>query len=841
MIIVAAIIGGLKGYWYSCQDVRPDPFLVALPAMTCYDWHHKTRIIINNKQISFMITNRNDIAGCKPVANLIQYIDESDGGIDLRKANQLLSPLKTHLEKLIALPNLPQAYLKLKQISTMLAKAQDNYDQEEMSGIYDKRNLVGELMSAAHECILSAIARFQYRIDMTQRDLFATVTVELNDLFEQLHKKYRRLGLMYVLLERPNGVQSSVEALIQLTATYGEHQHNMMKKGFAIESDSLLLLRTLRWKSTSIMLSDLSNAISANARELTFENSQLIRSLQHETCPVDYKKVLEIDIELIKLYLQTRHLLVKDRANQSDKAVQALKAMKLETFHRTHIEQLEKKAMLDDKNILFFVFTTLNRVIDYAGYYSDKETTDKTMHEVSWMIKIIEGVICFVKEKQACMNEVELIVAGNLIARLVFPLNKIKPLVAAKELMSLESKAVLPKKKKNNLPKKQLKTTQKNSIKKTASVTDACGEKPSSDREDCSSSQSAGQSSDASSDVKKEFDNAWLVDDKVFMKVYSLLEAYLGDSEKAPMIYVRGGMLRSLMLDRPVRDIDILVQANLIKVYEFLRASFGRCELRQGPYPVIVVVVDNVTFEICGLFDKLEVLANSNDITINALFWNRHTGLIDIIDASKDMHLKIIRNTNPETNFKIDPNRMYRAVRFFHQLDFSGIEAKSEQAIQQVALEKQKYSQAYPPVRTYYELKNLFLFGMARQVFLTLDKLNLLCFLLPFCKDLNADDKTQVANALSEFDKNKYNEAVNSIPILLAILIYCPMRRSCPEVINSSTIEKDVSTAIQKVSSCMFFPPPREEHENNFKLAIKDALIHGEVREAGLSITLKGK
>src|SRR5699024_8152224 len=59
------------------------------------------------------------------------------------------------------------------------------------------------------------------------------------------------------------------------------------------------------------------------------------------------------------------------------------------------------------------------------------------------------------------------------------------------------------------------------------------------------------------------------------------------------------------------------------------------------------------------------------DFTINAIAYNKKTGIVDPFNGVKDLEKKIIRSVgNPKERFKEDYLRILRAVRFSTVLDF---------------------------------------------------------------------------------------------------------------------------------------------------------------------------
>lgn len=161
--------------------------------------------------------------------------------------------------------------------------------------------------------------------------------------------------------------------------------------------------------------------------------------------------------------------------------------------------------------------------------------------------------------------------------------------------------------------------------------------------------------------------------------------------ENGTEIYVIGGYVRDLFLNRPSKDIDILVIGNGIKFAEeagkllqtkvSVFKNFGTAMLRFGDLEIEFVgarkesyrqesrkpIVENGT---------LEDDQKRRDFSINAMALSLNTSnfgtLLDPFDGVNDLEKKLMRTPlDPAETFSDDPLRMMRAIRFATQLDFT--------------------------------------------------------------------------------------------------------------------------------------------------------------------------
>ncbi len=172
-------------------------------------------------------------------------------------------------------------------------------------------------------------------------------------------------------------------------------------------------------------------------------------------------------------------------------------------------------------------------------------------------------------------------------------------------------------------------------------------------------------------------------------------------SEKGLEAYVIGGFVRDLLLDRPSKDIDIVVVGNGMELAqaagEKLRVkkvnlfkNFGTAQFNYKDLDVEFVGARKESYQRDSRKPIVEDGTLSDDqkrrdFTINALALDLREAtfgnLIDPFNGLADLEKGILRTPlDPDTTYSDDPLRMMRAIRFATQLDFQ-IEVSSLKSI----------------------------------------------------------------------------------------------------------------------------------------------------------------
>ena len=162
--------------------------------------------------------------------------------------------------------------------------------------------------------------------------------------------------------------------------------------------------------------------------------------------------------------------------------------------------------------------------------------------------------------------------------------------------------------------------------------------------------------------------------------------------------YVVGGYVRDIFLNRPSKDIDVVVVGSGIEMAQ----AFGK-KLGRGAHVSVFknfgtaqVKFKDTEVEFVGARKEsyshdsrkpivedgtLEDDQNRRDFTINAMAYSPKTGIIDVFGGMEDLERRVIRCVgSARERFGEDALRILRAVRFRHSLDLPLIRRRRKQS-----------------------------------------------------------------------------------------------------------------------------------------------------------------
>ena len=155
-------------------------------------------------------------------------------------------------------------------------------------------------------------------------------------------------------------------------------------------------------------------------------------------------------------------------------------------------------------------------------------------------------------------------------------------------------------------------------------------------------------------------------------------------------VYVVGGSVRDLLMKRPIKDIDIVVDMEnggiefahfcmdmgLLMRYPVIFERYGVAAFRFKSFPdddieCVMTRCEKYTDRNSRnpetVFASIEDDCIRRDLTINALYYNISTGeIVDMVGGINDINNKIIRTTNenPDIVFDDDALRILRCIKF---------------------------------------------------------------------------------------------------------------------------------------------------------------------------------
>ena len=201
-------------------------------------------------------------------------------------------------------------------------------------------------------------------------------------------------------------------------------------------------------------------------------------------------------------------------------------------------------------------------------------------------------------------------------------------------------------------------------------------------------------------------------------------------------IYLVGGFIRDIALQRETNDVDLSVEGDALEIAQILASGIN------GKYVVLdevnriarVVLTGNTRplyIDVTSFHGNIGTDLAGRDFTIDAMavdlqdFLSGVTGLIDPFKGKDDLKKKIIRVLKPEV-FKDDGLRLLRAVRLAAELNFS-VDRETELLIE----DNKTLIKAISCERIREELVKLFSVPGSSRYFSYLDELGLLTEIIP--------------------------------------------------------------------------------------------------------------
>jgi tRNA nucleotidyltransferase/poly(A) polymerase len=162
---------------------------------------------------------------------------------------------------------------------------------------------------------------------------------------------------------------------------------------------------------------------------------------------------------------------------------------------------------------------------------------------------------------------------------------------------------------------------------------------------------------------------------------------------KTAEIFIVGGAVRDVLLERPITDLDFVIRHIPIAELQKSLSVFGEVNEKGLKWGVLTVALDGESIDVAlprkeqggenGAYHEtsaapdlelpIETDLKRRDFTINAMAVNARTGeLVDPYHGKVDTLQKMLRTIgNPETRFAEDHSRILRCLRLAAQLGFA--------------------------------------------------------------------------------------------------------------------------------------------------------------------------
>lgn len=184
-------------------------------------------------------------------------------------------------------------------------------------------------------------------------------------------------------------------------------------------------------------------------------------------------------------------------------------------------------------------------------------------------------------------------------------------------------------------------------------------------------------------------------------------------------IYLVGGCVRDMLLNKKSSDFDMICNAPIQAVSEHVR--LGTFSKHISNLYRIFLPESHIDIVCLNVLD-LSLDAKKRDFTCNALYLNRKCQMFDPLNGIEDVLQKqVVTITEPALSFQEDPIRLLRLARLIAQHQFI-ITDLLEKTIKQNA----KFLKNCQPGRLQHEIRKLFLHGSAVNTYWVLKRLALL-------------------------------------------------------------------------------------------------------------------
>jgi tRNA nucleotidyltransferase/poly(A) polymerase len=144
----------------------------------------------------------------------------------------------------------------------------------------------------------------------------------------------------------------------------------------------------------------------------------------------------------------------------------------------------------------------------------------------------------------------------------------------------------------------------------------------------------------------------------------------------APEAVLVGGAVRDRLLDRPVHDLDYVVEGNALnvgrKLADALDAAYYPLDKTRKIARIVWKQADEtLVVDISSLIGMtLEEDIRRRDFTINAIAMLSDGQLFDLLGGAEDLAQRLLRLCSPDSLYN-DPVRTIRAVRFLHLFELT--------------------------------------------------------------------------------------------------------------------------------------------------------------------------